>query len=54
MVGLVNMTTEEQLKGSFYKSLGMLSIVPPVIATGVVLKTVNKSFKGLEKSYKKR
>jgi hypothetical protein len=38
------MTTEEQLKSSFYKSMGMLSIVPPVVAAGVTLKVTQKAF----------
>ena len=47
------MTVEDQLKSSFYKSLGMLSVVPPVVATGITLKVVSKTFKDLEKDIKK-
>ena len=50
-----DMTALEQMKSSVYKSLGMLSIIPPVIATKFVVKTVDKSFKDLEKTmYKKK
>jgi len=48
------MTALEDMKSSVAKSFGMLSIVPPVIATGVVLKTVDKSFKDLDKIMKKK
>ena len=48
------MTALEDMKSSVAKSYGMLGIVPPVIATGVVLKTVNKSFKDLDKIMKKK
>ena len=43
------MTALDQMKSSVAKSVGMLSIVPPVIATGIVINTVSKSFKDLEK-----
>jgi len=42
------MTALEDMKSSVAKSFGMLSIVPPVIAAGIVLKTVDKSFEGLD------
>jgi len=48
------MTALEDMKSSVAKSFGMLSIVPPVIATGYVLKTVDKSFKDLDKIMKKK
>lgn len=48
------MTALEDMKSSVYKSLGMFAIVPPVVATGVVLKTVNKNFKDLDNMMSKK
>lgn len=46
------MTALDDMKSSVYKSVGMLSVVPPVVATGIVMKTTVKSFKDLEKMMK--
>lgn len=39
------MSALDQMKSSLTKSAGMLSIVPPVVATGIALRVVEKSFK---------
>ena len=42
--------TLDYMKSRVAKSYGMFGIVPPVVAGGVLLRTVNKGFKNLDKN----